>query len=414
MSDRYNFRRSTRSQQVPPQDPLGSPRDPTRRIKLKVEDLDLDKSYSNILLPSKLPARPKKSRPWAKWGGATPLTDPAQLPRGWHMNEDDLHPGDIDGQIERCLERIAENIMPQIFQQRLEEFMASKNELEAMTFEGSEELSWETIRRVHDLEGMNTDITTTGDKYEQLPNINSLLAAYKSGQLEWHTGLVTYWSRGVQVSQPRRFDWDEFEAINLDHHGDKGFWTEGVKLALRLPGFMWFAELDFVHDTGASMMGIYQGDLKTLLGPFAATAGPMIPVVSMVRSRVASGTYITRQAIEVEVTILDSNRQRMTAWTRTRGWTLSAVPRLDGQVVRDLLYLGTSPATGFGIHISNTRSDLNLPDLDLASNPPVHNPHYRMSLPVPPPGTFAQGHGGWVVPLAAPLMMPQPAPGAPP
>ncbi|KAJ5494436.1 hypothetical protein N7463_010523 [Penicillium fimorum] len=176
---------------------------------------------------------------------------------------------------------------------------------------------------------------------------------------------------------------------------------------------MWFAELDFIHDTGASMMGVYQGDLKTLLGPFAATAGPTIPVVGMVRSRVASGDYTTRQVIEVEVTILDGNRQRMTAWTRTRcclnpgSWTLSTVPRLDGQVMRDFLYLATSPASGRGLHISNTRSDLNLPDLDLASNPPI-------PLPVPPPGTFAQGYGGWVVPLAGPLLMLKAAPGAPP
>ncbi|KAJ5494435.1 hypothetical protein N7463_010522 [Penicillium fimorum] len=124
------------------------------------------------------------------------------------MNEDDLHPGDIDGQIERCLERIAENIMPQVFEQRLEEYMASRAELEAMTFPGSEELSWETIRR--------------------LPNIEALLTACKSGELEWHTGLVTYWSRGVQICQPRRFDRDEFEAINLHLHGGKGFWTEGL------------------------------------------------------------------------------------------------------------------------------------------------------------------------------------------
>ncbi|KAJ5827334.1 hypothetical protein N7447_004097 [Penicillium robsamsonii] len=311
-----------------------------------MEDLDLDKSYGGILVPPKLPARPKKSRPWVKWNGTKPITDPAQLPRGWHMNEDDLHPGDIDGQIERCLERIAENITPQIFQQRLEEFMASKTELEAMTFPGSEELSWEIIRRVHELEGMKTDIAKTADEYEQLLNVDALLTAYKSEELEWHAGLVTYWSRGVQICQPTRFDWDEFEAINLHLHGGKGLWMEGVKLAVRLPGMMWFAELDFVHDN----------PLPRLLDQQYRS------------SRIASGAYITRQAIEVEVTILEGNRQKITAWTRTRcclnpgSWTLSMVPRL---------------------HISNTRSELNLRDLNLASSPPVHNPQYRSPLPVP-------------------------------
>jgi hypothetical protein len=90
MSGRYNFRRSTRSQQVPHQPPEGSPSDPTRRIKLNVHDLDLDKSYVGIVIPPKRPDLPKKHRPWSKWTGANPLTDLAKLPPGWHMNEDDL------------------------------------------------------------------------------------------------------------------------------------------------------------------------------------------------------------------------------------------------------------------------------------------------------------------------------------
>lgn len=97
-----------------------------------------------------------------------------------------------------------------------------------MRFLGSEQLSWDAIQRLHQLEDMRIDLESTEDEYEQLPNIEALIEAYQSGQLYWNTGLVTYWSKGVQISQPRPFDWDEFEAINSHHEGYKGFWTEGV------------------------------------------------------------------------------------------------------------------------------------------------------------------------------------------
>ena len=89
MSDRYNFRRSTRVKQLPPHRHRGSPQDPTPRIALKIEELDLEKSYAGKFVPPKR-QRPKKSRPWAKPTGADPITDPAKLPRRWHMKEDDL------------------------------------------------------------------------------------------------------------------------------------------------------------------------------------------------------------------------------------------------------------------------------------------------------------------------------------
>lgn len=66
-------------------------------------------------------------------------------------------------------------------------------------------------------------------KFEQIPNIDALLEAYRTKKLQWIPGLVTHWSKGKQLSQPRRFDWDEFEALNDANEGDKGFWVEGVR-----------------------------------------------------------------------------------------------------------------------------------------------------------------------------------------
>ncbi|OQE30801.1 hypothetical protein PENFLA_c002G03843 [Penicillium flavigenum] len=443
MSERYSFRRSTLFQKLPPHIPGGSPRDPTPRIRLNIEDLDLTKSYVRTLVPPQRPVRVKKDRPWAKWTGATPLTDPAQFPPGWHMNEDDLEINDIDGQIQRCHERIAENIMPRVFQQRLAEYTVAKAQNYLMKFPGSDGLSWDTIERVHTLEAMKTELANTTDKYEQLPNIDALLNAYKAGNLEWHTGLVTYWSRGIQICQPRPFDWDEFEAINTHYKGDKGFWTEGIsgpgsgssyttitinptriprgligiKLALRLPGVAWFAELDFIYDTGANMMSIFEGDLSTLLGPFGATGRPSIPLIGLGSVNTGGGT-VSKQYIVMEVTILDGNRDRMTAWTRTicalnsGDWTPGGVPRLDGPIVRDLLYTGSAPNGLRQINIATTKSQLNLMDLDLVAHPPPHNPRTRHMVP-PPPGMLANTPGLWLL-GGGQATMPQAGPGVAP
>ncbi|KOS43716.1 hypothetical protein ACN38_g5396 [Penicillium nordicum] len=226
MSARYDFRRSTRVKRLPPHEQKGSPQDPTPRMELKIDEIDLDRTYAAVVPPRQ--KKTKKNRPWAKRTGTDPITDPAELPRGWHMNEDDLESTDIDGQIERCHERIAENIMPHVFEQRLEAYTAAKAKKEGMRFPGSEELSWETVQRVYELQMMKTDLESTTDDEEQLQNIEALLKAYKSGALDWNAGLVTYWMKGAQISQPRPFDWDELEAINAHHEGDKGFWVEGV------------------------------------------------------------------------------------------------------------------------------------------------------------------------------------------
>lgn len=66
-----------------------------------------------------------------------------------------------------------------------------------------------------------------GDKDDQLANVHAILEAYASKRLEWN-GLVTYWWRGNQLCQPRRFDWDELEAIASHCEGKGGFWCEGI------------------------------------------------------------------------------------------------------------------------------------------------------------------------------------------
>lgn len=67
--------------------------------------------------PEKPHSRPQRQR-WTNPDNQ-PLKSWAQLPQGWNIDEPDLDPQDLSAQIERCKERIEENIMPYIFEIRL-------------------------------------------------------------------------------------------------------------------------------------------------------------------------------------------------------------------------------------------------------------------------------------------------------
>lgn len=83
-------------------------------------------------------------------------------------------------------------------------------------------------RRLDSLKAIHAFLENDGDPFQLLSNCRAVIEAYRSGQLGWNPGLVTYWSNGKQLCQPRPFDWDEFEAINAKHNGHKDFWTEPV------------------------------------------------------------------------------------------------------------------------------------------------------------------------------------------
>ncbi|KAJ5290890.1 hypothetical protein N7478_000141 [Penicillium angulare] len=87
-----------------------------------------------------------------------------------------------------------------------------------------------------------------------------------SGRIQIN-GLVTYWSRGTQISQPRPFDWDECLAINNHHNGTTSFWVEGYNIAVKLPGVDWWSEFKFGFDTGCDQMELFERDLTVLQGP---------------------------------------------------------------------------------------------------------------------------------------------------
>ena len=95
-----------------------------------MEDVDEAKeTQSENSSKPKAPQRPARQPRWTH-GGDKPLVDWDKLPKGWNPNEPDLAPTDFDAQIERCRERIADNIMPHIFQERLRVLTNAKKERE--------------------------------------------------------------------------------------------------------------------------------------------------------------------------------------------------------------------------------------------------------------------------------------------
>lgn len=89
-------------------------------------------------------------------------------------------------------------------------------------------LSWSVIVRLQNLDLIAKSIENKGDPYKKLRSLKAIMAAYRSGQLEWHPGLVTYWSQGCQVSQPRPHDLNE-AVLLAEHFANQDlFWAEGV------------------------------------------------------------------------------------------------------------------------------------------------------------------------------------------
>lgn len=103
-----------------------------------------------------------------------------------------------------------------------------------MTKEGEPaDLPWLSYVRINALKNIGASRWDPRDNKKdpenQLPNIKALLEEYRTGKLIWRHGLVTYWSNGKRLCEPRPFDWDELEAISRHIHKEStGFWVEGV------------------------------------------------------------------------------------------------------------------------------------------------------------------------------------------
>ncbi|KAJ5701594.1 hypothetical protein N7488_009142 [Penicillium malachiteum] len=144
------------------------------------------------------------------------------------------------------------------------------------------------------------------------------------------------------------------------------------------PNFRPEVELDFLDDTGASVMLIFRDDMQRLLGFSDPEIWPWDHILGYCVHNVANGASMTVLIIAVEVNILETDpvpsdrpvrfmKERWTSvacsvlhewsWERPFGRAI----RLNGPFLRTALYTGTSPQvpdSKVKIYITKTRSGL--------------------------------------------------------
>lgn len=91
-------------------------------------------------------------------------------------------------------------------------------------------LSWEAVQRISQLKAIGRWLEGNGDKFKLIPTVLAVINSYESGDLEWNAGLVSYWSHGQKVAEPRPFKAEEFMKLSKEYKGNEGFWVEDVRL----------------------------------------------------------------------------------------------------------------------------------------------------------------------------------------
>lgn len=172
-------------------------------------------------------SRPPRQQRW-KHDGNQPITDPALVPEGWNADELDLDVNDIDSQVERCMERISDGILPGFFKFRLSQYEQRRAARDEMVHSEPAGLSWDIVRRLGHLNIIETHLNTNGDPDNQLPNVKAIIKGYREGTLGWSRGWVSYWSKGVQLNVPQKFDADFHKSLAEQYDTTKAWWVEGV------------------------------------------------------------------------------------------------------------------------------------------------------------------------------------------
>ncbi|KAJ6023728.1 hypothetical protein N7540_004525 [Penicillium herquei] len=356
-----------------------------REVKsdLKYEDLDLDVSYvDKVKLPE---VKRGEKQVWPR-SGEEPIIHRGKVPPGWNDHESDLDPEDYDAQIERCDERIQDGIMPAVFEWKKEQFQLAKARRDEM-FKDLQGYSLSVAKRIKSLEKIVEGLKKPDrDNFEQICNAEALLLAYRYRTLDWNPGLVTYWSKGKRISEPRPFDMQEFTLINLRHKGSKSFWVEGINgpgpiyqllksqkalmrgshpndlvrihdWSLRLPGMDIHHEFQIVDDTGCDNLSLRMADML-LLQRMHQDAGnptgtPALKVAGVALVTNADGTQREEDMVFIQVNIKDRNGEFMTKWDEILSLintpppgSVVEIPRLSGHWLRYKLYTAGVPYDG--------------------------------------------------------------------
>ncbi|KAJ5180250.1 hypothetical protein N7492_003460 [Penicillium capsulatum] len=358
------------------------------------------------------PQRPSRQPRW-RWTGDNPQNNWSQLPKGWNPDEPDLDPRDLDARIDRCKERIEDNYMTYLFEEQLRVLQQAKRERRMMTAPYQEfGLDLDTIERLESLRIVKEALEKQGDPHQELLNVKAIMAAYKSRHLKLNAkGLVTYWSYGKQLCDPREFSWDEFRQWNKKYTGDKGFWVEGrdgpdplplCAMTRRCPsmagnksyslsflvrlgpplatngardGALPELELDFMDDTGAAATCIFHDDMIKLMGQDPDGEhdhAPFKQVLGYSAVRNADGSRRAMLCVYAEVNMYNASRGVTGRRLMVEKWVPVGLfvdvrnsegpngprERLSGRWFRHVLFTATAPETAQDMYISTHKSGL--------------------------------------------------------
>lgn len=146
---------------------------------------------------------------------------------------------DLAANIQRCKDRIEDNIMPQLWEWKLKRLEEDYAKVQAMIRSEPAGLSDEVITRLKSLEIIHKQTVKNGDEYDQIKNIEAIMSSYRQAKLTWRNGKVTYWADGNCISK----DYEEFDEKRFGNLSDEyvkkrrtqqdpypkaGIWVEGV------------------------------------------------------------------------------------------------------------------------------------------------------------------------------------------
>ncbi|KAK5789576.1 hypothetical protein VI817_008699 [Penicillium citrinum] len=264
-----------------------------------------------------------------------------------------------------------------------------------------------------------------GDDYKQLPNVRAIIEAYRMGELDFSSTLVTYWSNGEKISEPGKFQLKHFLSVNKRYNGHEGFWVEGGQqvgsnylricmgipssmkgalhhyfdIAIRPPGAQIHRTYEFMDDTGSSFLNVLQADvdLLHLLNPSHQGVG-----LGFQRMELAVG-HVNCASVLMEAAIFSKNGEILVDWTAIQAVILpahlgaQAEHRSSGQWCRKIVASVTVPDKLNRMFICSERSDLNdtakIPDFgpqdevpqNIMYRPPAWGPGF---FPLPPPLSY--------------------------
>ncbi|KAF7522635.1 hypothetical protein PCG10_007355 [Penicillium crustosum] len=305
-------------------------------------------------------SRPPRQQRW-KHNGDQPITDPALVPEGWNADELDLDVNDIDSQVERCLERISDGILPNFFKFRLSQYERRRAARDEMVHSEPAGLSWDIVRRLEHLKNIDKYLSTNGDPDNQLPNVKAIIKAYRQRKLGWSRGWVSYWSKGVQVNTPQKFDADRHKKLAGEYDTNKAWWVEGFPVNISADSQRIGANgltLWVCHDTGADLMAVpecYIDQLESLGIPVPVHGYNLMDI---------PGSTTCHKVVEVDVRLVDINNAPLCHWMRIQACVLPSRlgdhfgTILSGPFLRFALYTATCPDGQGHLYVCNNKKEL--------------------------------------------------------